>query len=115
MTDACTVRRQTGESTDSGGVITPTMTDVYAGKCRMQLRTATGAGRGQDLGEAYVIVANLELQIPVAAPALLEGDQVTITAAVSDPQLVGKVYTVRDVVAKSELTARRATVLEVTS
>lgn len=115
MTDACAITRTTGESVDADGVTTPTTATIYAGQCRVQLRTATGAGHGRDVGEAYVIIQNLELQIPITAAAVLEGDTVTITAAASDPLLVGRVYAIRDVVAKSELTARRATMLEITS
>ncbi len=113
MVDACTIVRVTGESTGPGGVITPTSFEVYSGKCRLQVRQETGGG--QNVGEAYVIVQRLELQLPVTAAELFEGDRVTMTASALDPQLAGKEYVVRDVVRKSHLTARRVTVLEVTS
>jgi hypothetical protein len=113
MVDTCTITRRTGETTGAGGVITPTTSSVYSGKCRLQVRQETGAG--MNVGEAFIIVQRLELQIPMTAPELFEGDRVVMTASVLDPQLVGRQYVVRDVVHKSHLTARRVTVLEVTS
>lgn len=113
MVDACTIERPAGESTASSGVVTPTTGAVYAGKCRIQVKAETG--QGQNSGQAYVIVQRLELQLPITAAELAEGDVVTMTASAHDPQLVGKTYTVRDVVRKTHLTARRATVIEVTS
>jgi hypothetical protein len=112
MVDACTIARPTGEST-SGGVVTQTTTQIYSGKCRIQERDS--AGGGLTVGEAYRIVRRLELQIPVSAPQLLEGDRVTVTASALDPQMVGKTYAVRDTLAKTHATCRRATVIEVTS
>lgn len=112
MVDACDIERPAGEST-SGGVVTATTADVYSGMCRLQVRQESGAG--EKVGEAYVVVQRIELQLPMSAPALLEGDRVTMTASVSDPQLAGRKYRVRDVVRKTDLTARRVTLLEVTS
>lgn len=113
MVDACSIARPTGESTGAGGVITPTTSAVYTGKCRLQVRQETGAG--QTVGEAFIIVQRLELQLPMTAPEVFEGDRVTMTASALDPQLVGKEYVVRDVVRKTHLTSRRVTVLEVSS
>lgn len=117
MVDSCSIARPTGESTGAGGVITPTTSAVYSGKCRLQVRQGSGAGSGsgRDVGEAFVIVQHLELQIPMTAPELFEGDLVTMTASVLDPQLAGKVYVVRDVLRKTHLTSRRVTVLDVSS
>jgi hypothetical protein len=37
MVDACTIQRVTGTTTnDTTGVVTPTYTTIYSGKCRMQ-------------------------------------------------------------------------------
>jgi hypothetical protein len=115
MVDACTIRRRTGEATDpNSGVITPTYGDpLYSGKCRVQQRT--NAGQGQDVGEAFVLVSRFEVQLPMSVTGLAEGDRITITAAALDPDLVDRVFTVRDVAAKSHLTARRVGVTEVTS
>lgn len=110
--DACTIRRVTGE-TASGGVVTTETEDVYAGRCRIQVRSQSG--QGETIGEAYQIVARIELQLPISAAALLADDLVTVTSATHDPQLVGKEYRVRDVLAKTHATSRRATLIEVTS
>lgn len=113
MVDACAIVRPGGESTGANGVITAITNAVYSGKCRLQMRQETGSGH--NLGEAFVIVRRVELHLPMTAPELFEGDQVTMTASALDPQLVGKRYVVRDVARKTHLTARRVTVLEVTS
>lgn len=114
MQDACTVQHLTGESNAAGGVITATYAAAfYAGKCHVQIKAE--AGQGADVGEAYRIVARRIVKLPMSVTGVVAGDRVTITAAALDPELVGKVYTVRDVEAKTFMTARRLTVLEVTS
>lgn len=113
MVDACTVTRQTGESVGTGGVITPTTTELYSGKCRVQIEADTG--QGTSVGEAYRIVERRVIQLPMTVTGLAEGDRIEITASALDPELVGKVYAVRDVPAKTHLTSRRVTVQEVTS
>lgn len=115
MVDACTIQRRTGESVGTGGVITPTVSTLYAGKCRVQVRSQSQAGQGTNVGEAYRIVERTEIQLPITVTGLAEGDRITITAAALDPELVGKVFTVRDVLAKTHLTSRRVNALEVTS
>jgi Family of unknown function (DUF6093) len=112
MVDACVIKHKTGEST-SGGVITPTYSTLYTGKCRVQVKAP--AGQGQNAGEAFLVVERHEVQLPMTVTGLREGDQITITASALDPDLVGRVYVVRDVLRKSHLTSRRVTVLEVTS
>lgn len=113
MADTCTIRRKTGETEGAGGVIDPTWDDLYDGKCRVQVRTETG--QATDVGESELIIERREVQLPIAVTGLLEGDRITITASRSDPDLVGRAYVIRDVVAKTDLTARRASVIEVTS
>jgi hypothetical protein len=113
MVDACVVTRKTGETTGPGGVITPTSSTLYTGKCRVQGKP--GNRQGTDVGEAYLVIEHHEIQLPMSATGLREGDQITITASALDPDLVGKVYVIRDVLAKTHLTSRRVEVLEVTS
>jgi hypothetical protein len=111
--DACTVQHKTGEST-SGGVVTTTYgTAFYTGKCQVQTQTETG--QGADVGEAYRIVTRRIVRLPMSVTGVVEGDRITITAAALDASLVGKVYVARDIEAKTYLTARRVTVIEVTS
>lgn len=116
MVDACTVRRITGETVNAAGAIVSTTEAVYAGKCRIQVRTRERlGGSGREIGEAYVIVSRLELHIPMDAPAVFEGDLVVMTASLFDPNLAGKEFIVRDTMNKSHLTARRVTILETSS
>lgn len=116
MVDACTIVRKTGETVGGGGVITPITTTVYSGKCRVVVRTRERLGGSWvDVGEEMRVVSRLELQIPISAPEAAEGDKVTITASVFDPQLVAKKYTVRDIMHKSYLTSRRITITETSS
>lgn len=114
MVDACTVQHLLGESEGAGGVITATYgAAFYTGKCQVQIKS--DAGQGTDVGEAYRIVTRRIVKLPMSVTGVVEGDRITITAAALDAALVGKVYTVRDIEAKTFQTARRLTVLEVTS
>jgi hypothetical protein len=114
MTDTCVIKRKTGETTGAGGVITPTWTTLYTGqKCRVQV-VIRRPGIGQDTGEAYRVIEHREVQLPMSVTGLQEGDSIQVTTS-ADPDLVGRVYTVRDVLAKTHATARRVTVLEITS
>lgn len=113
MQDQCTVQRPVpGSQTTVGGVITETFTGVYTGKCRMQVRGLTSEAR--NVGEAYLVVSRLELQLPNSAPRVLEGDRVTLTAS-GNTALVNRVYRVQAAPEKSEQTCRKVTLLEVTS
>jgi hypothetical protein len=78
----------------------------------MSRESATLRGRAF---EEIAMQVRREVQLPMSATGLREGDRITITASALDPDLVGKVYVIRDVEAKTHLTARRVTVLEVTS
>ncbi len=110
MVDTCTIRRRTGESTDSDGVVTPTWEVVYTGRCRVQ---AAGSSLGSSAhaatpGEAYQLMSPRILQLPVVDSAGVRADdQATITTCVNDPDLVGQIFTVRDEDGKSEATSRR--------
>lgn len=115
MQDACTVEHAVGEpTTGAGGVVTtPYGAAYYTGRCHVQIKAEAGAGA--DVGEAYRIVTRRIVKLPMSVTGVVEGDRITITAAALDAALVGKVYTVRDVEAKTFMTARRVTVLEITS
>jgi hypothetical protein len=116
MIDECTIVRVTGSTEGAGGVISETTTAVYSGKCRLMVRTRERLGGSWvDLAEQQVIVSRLELHIPMDAPEALEGDRVVMVSSVLDPQIVGKTLIVRDSMMKSFLTARRITVLEMSS
>lgn len=110
MVDACTIRRLTGLSAPnpSTGAVTRTYLspNPYTGKCRVQ--QITGTARPHEVGEDFLLMQRIDVQLPVAGTEGLEvGDEVTITAAVHDQDLVGRVFLVHDLAHKSEATARR--------
>ena len=114
MIDACQITRVTGATTDDlTGAVIPTSAVIYAGACRIQQTVAMG--QRTDAAEATAIVLRLELQLPVVgSESVGRGDQVTLTASVNDPALVGRTFKIRDLHHKSEATARRMTLEEVT-
>ena len=110
MVDACTIRRGGTPTTDEDtGVVTPAWTQLYAGKCRVQQGLAQAAQ--QEAGEDYLLQLRLEVQLPVAVTGLEPGDEVTVTAS-QDPDLVNRVFLVRDLFHKTDLTSRRVGVTE---
>jgi hypothetical protein len=114
MLDACTVQHQTGSSTDTDtGVVTPTYSTVYSGKCKVQ--QSTPASGPTDSGEAAVYVSQLQLHVPVnATTALIAPDDLaTITACPLDSGLVGKAFHLRAPAHKSFATARRFPMIEI--
>jgi uncharacterized protein DUF6093 len=114
MLDACVIKRVTGTVTDqTSGQITPTEATIYTGKCRVQ--HALAQANAQDVGEAYLLILRLELQIPMSVTDVRPEDEVTITASVHDPDLVNRVFVVRDLFHKTHATARRLQVQERTS
>lgn len=116
MADACTIQRASGSGTTDPvtGVPSQSYTTLYSGKCRVQQQAAIA--RPHDVGEDKLWLVRFDLQLPVATSAGLEvGDQVTITAAVNDPDLVGRVFKVNELAHKSEPTSRRVGIVEVTS
>jgi hypothetical protein len=114
MVDACTIQHRTGQTTDGElGRVTPTYATVYTGKCKIQ--RAAAAVSPTDVGQASLLVGQLEVHVPASVTGVVGDDRVTITASVLDPALVGAVYTVRGIPEKTFLTARRLAVIEVTS
>jgi hypothetical protein len=73
------------------------------------------SGQPTDVGEAALVLLRLEVQLPMSVVGLAEGDEVTITASTLDPDLVGRVFVVRDLAHKTHATARRVGVVEKTS
>lgn len=114
MVDACTIRRRTGTTVDDNtGVESATYADLYAGACRVQQRTAQS--QEQTPGEDYQLLVRVEVQLPVSVTGLRVGDEITVTAAAHDPELVDAVFLVRDMFAKTHPTARRVGVTRRTS
>lgn len=111
MMDACTVEHQTGNAPGgTGGVVTPAWTTVYTGPCRIKM---AGTGSPTDSGETTTAVLSMEVHLPIATSGDVDhGDRITITAALNDPQLVGRTFRVAAKQLKSEATARRISVEE---
>lgn len=114
MIDTCTIRRRTGEATDPNGYVTPVWTTVYAGACRIQ-QTVTDP-REETPGQDRVLMVRRDLQLPVdASPNVRADDIATIDSCVHDADLVGRRFVIRGEMAKTEATARRLDVEEITS
>jgi len=112
MVDTCTIRRAAGVTTDPlTGATTPTWTDLYAGKCRVQQHQAQA--QREDVGEDHLLLLRLEVQLPMAGTEGLEvGDEITMTSSVSDPDLPGRVFLIHDLAHKTDATARRVQCVE---
>lgn len=114
MIDVCTIRRETGQATDPNGFVTPIWTTIYSGPCRVQ-QMATEA-REETPGQARVLLVRRELQLPVDSSGNVHADDVaTIDSCVHDADLVDRVFVIRGEAAKTEATARRLGIDEVTS
>lgn len=110
MVDTCTSRRKTGTTSDDfSGTETATWASLYAGKCRVQQGIAQAAE--DDVGEDFRLQLRLVLQLPMTAFGFQVGDEFTITAS-RDPDLVGRVFLVRDLMHKTDASARRLGVVE---
>lgn len=112
MEDACVVQRRTGESVGAGGVITPTYVTLYTGKCRV--RTLAESGQRDDVGEASRVIVRRQVQLPVSVTGLKPDDRITIATSL-DPELVGRVFAIREVIGQTNVSARRCEVIEATS
>lgn len=113
MTDACVIRRKTGETTDpNSGVITPVYTTVYSGKCRVQQPNAQA--RMAEAGEAHILLLRLEVHLPVSVVGVQVADEVDVTTS-ADADLGTRVFLVHDLAHKTHATARRIGIEERTS
>jgi hypothetical protein len=111
MVDACTIRRGGAPVLDDfSGTSTPGWTALYAGKCRVQQGIAQADE--QETGEDYQLRLRLVIQLPLTVVGLKVSDEITITAAGHDPDLVGRVFVIRDLFHKTHPTARRVGVVE---
>ncbi len=117
MVDTCTVQRRPNGPTDptntETGVVTPAYTTIYTGVCKVRQRA--GVARPATVGEAEIFLSRLELHVPVTVTGIASDDQVTITASAHDPDLVGRKFKVRELAHKSFPSARRYSIIEVTS
>lgn len=114
MLDTCSIVRTTGPAgpiDPDTGLPTPAPTDqVYAGKCRVQTYEAHEST--PDSGDHVFTVQRYYIHLPVAADVRRD-DQITITAAVLDPALIGRSYRVVGLLHKTYATANRVIVDEI--
>jgi hypothetical protein len=112
MLDTCTVESVTGVTTDPlTGVDVPTYALVYAGKCKVQ--GLDPLERNPEAGGATFTVQRYRVDVPVGAFVPAVGQRVVVTAAVLDPNLVGKAFRVVALLHKTAATAYRLGVEEV--
>jgi len=116
MTDTCTIRREAGETTDDfSGTITPAYTVLYTGKCRLQQSPASPNSASRlDAGEDSVLLQPFVLSVPITVTGIQPGDE-AIYSASQDPDLPGRLFLVKAISRKTNLTARRLGVEERTA
>ena len=114
MLDTCTVHRPGEPITDSDGNVTPSLTLLYTGPCKIQQTLAQSSN--PVAGGHRFTVQDVRWDTPVMTSVQFEVDDVvTITDAVLDPQLTGRVYRVTEPFHKTGATAQRTRVEEVTA
>lgn len=114
MVDACVVKRRSTQTTDPDtGIITQNYTTIYTGKCRVQRRTMFD--RPHNVGQAYVYMLAVELQLPITVIGIVTEDIATITASVHDTDLVNRVFTIRGFSHKTHPSARHIQCVEINS
>lgn len=113
MLDTCTVHRPGAPSTDADGNVTPSLTLLYTGPCKIQ-QTLAQSSNPVAGGHAFT-VQDTRWDTPVGEGPFEVNDVVTIVEAVLDPQLTGRVYRVTDPFHKSGATAQRTRVEELTA
>jgi len=114
MVDTCTITRVVSVATDADtGVVTPTYSTVYTGKCRLKLPVAVA--RPITVGGAQEFSQHPILSLPATTTGVQVDDILTITASLLMPSLVGRVFHVRAVPGQSHMTAARFEVMELMS
>lgn len=114
MVDACTITRVVSASTDPDtGVVTPTYSTIYTGKCRLKLPVAVA--RPVTVGEAQQFTQHPILSLPATTTGVQVDDILTITTSLLMPSLVGRIFHVRAVPGQSHMTAARFEVMELMS
>lgn len=111
MLDTCTVHRPGEPVTDGDGNVTPSLALLYTGPCKIQQTLAQSSS--PVAGGHRFTVQDSRWDTPVAAGVFQVGDVVTVTDAVLDPQLTGRVFRVTEPFHKTGATAQRTRVEEV--
>lgn len=111
MLDSCTVERPGEPVTDPDtGEVTPSMSPVYAGRCKVQSKDSSVAT--PDAGGASFTVVSRQVHIPANSADVRDGDVVTITASLLNAFTVGKQYRVEGFTPDTFDTASRLPVKE---
>lgn len=112
MVDTCTITRVVSQTTDPDtGVVTPTYSTIYTGKCRLKL--AVAVARPIKVGEAQEFTQHPILSLPATTTGVQIDDILTITASLLMPSLVNRVFHVRAIPGQSHMTAARFEVMEI--
>ena len=110
--DTCTITRIVSTTTDPDtGVVTPTYSTIYTGKCRLKLPVAVA--RPLKVGEAQEFTQHPILSLPALTTGVQVDDILTVTASLLMPSLVGRVFHIRAVPGQSHMTAARFEVMEI--
>lgn len=113
MVDACTIRRRGPVFTSPDtGVPSPAYSTLYTGQCRVQ--QTRGRAQPHNVGQDYQLLQRVEVQVPLSVTGLKVTDEVTITAS-RDPDLVGRVFLVKELAHKTDASSRRVEVTERTA
>lgn len=115
MADRCRiVRKSPGILNQSTGERPPVETVIYEGICRVQ-QAIPGGAKLTDEGESSRSMLARQLQLPVVGSEGVQvGDEAQMTVCPNDSDMVGRVLRVKILGSKTEATARRLGVEEVT-
>lgn len=117
MVDSCTIRRGGGAPVfdpETGGYTTPAGTEVYSGKCEVQISDGLNA-RESEAGGAEITLSRVTLKIPMSVEGVLPDDVATIDTSELDGDLVDMTFRVLSTFAKTFATARRLQVERLTA
>jgi hypothetical protein len=113
MQDACTIRRPSGSGTTDPVTGYPDAVLHHALHRQVPRAAAGGHRAGARRRRGPVWVVRFDLQLPVdGSEGLKVDDEVTITAAVNDADLVGRTFIHPELAHKSEATSRRVGMIE---
>lgn len=110
MVDTCKIQRGGDEVDPLTGL--PVLTDVYVGKCRVQV-TSAQASTGESIGYTFT-QQDYQLHIPANVESPKIGDVVTLTNTPSKPSRAGKVFRVEALFEKTFQSAQRIKITETT-
>ncbi len=113
MLDTCRIERQGASVTDPhSGVVTPSLTLVYQGRCKVQQTLAQS--RAAEAGGAQFALQDTQVQVPVGVGPVQTDDLVTMLTSAYNPALAGNIYRVTELFEKSFQTAQRLRAEEMT-